>query len=86
MPYIFTPPERKETVVLAGQALTYSYNVSLTVYKTGGHWVAVETPANETLLAADRLLAVGGRQQTVDDATAAELIADGVGTCSPLTS
>lgn len=84
MPYLFIPPTRTETHVLAGQSLRYSYQVSLTVYKTAGHWVAVETPATETLLAADRFLAVGGRPQTVDDATAAELIADGIGTCSLL--
>lgn len=72
--------------MLAGRSLVYGFQVSLTVYKTGGHWVAEETPANEVLLAADRVLAVGGRSQTIDDATAAELIADGVGTCSPLTS
>lgn len=83
--YLFTPPQRTETVVLAGRALRYSYQVSLTVYKTGGHWVAEETPASETLLAAERILAVSGRPQTIDSATALELIADGVGTCSPLT-
>lgn len=85
MPYLFSPPLRMETVVLAGRSLRYSYPVSLSVYKTGGHWVAEETPSNETLLAAERFLALGGRPQTVDDETAAELIADGVGTCSPLT-
>lgn len=85
MPYIFVPPSRKETVVMWGRSLRYSYNVSFTVYKTGGHWVAEETPPTETLLAADRFLAAGGRPQIVDDATAAELISDGVGTLSPLT-
>lgn len=85
MPYLFTPPFRKETRVLAGRSLRYSYNVSLTVYKTGGQWVAEETPSSDVLAAADRLLAVSGRPQTIDDATAAELIAAGVGTCSPLT-
>lgn len=85
MPYLFTPPFRTETVVLWGKSLRYSYPVSLTVYKTGGQWVAVETPATEVLLAADRILAVSGRPQTIDDATAAELIAAGVGTCTQIT-
>lgn len=83
MPYLFAPPTRIETVKLVG-ALRYSYPVALTVFRVAGHWVAEETPAAETLLAADRSLATGGRPQTIDDATAAELIADGVGTCSPL--
>lgn len=85
MPYLFAPPTRKETVVLAGRSLVYSYDVSLTVYKTGGQWVAEETPPNEVLEAADRFLAAGGRPQTIDDATAAELIAAGIGTCTLLT-
>lgn len=82
MPYLFAPPTRKETVVLAGRALVYSYQVSLTVYKTGGQWVAEETPPDEVLVAADRFLAVSGREQVIDDETAAELIAAGIGTCS----
>lgn len=86
MPYLFTPPQRTETVVLAGRSLRYSFQVSLTALKVAGVWTAVETPSTEQLLAADRFLAVSGRPQTIDDATAAELIADGVGTCSLLTS
>lgn len=84
MAYLFTPPQRTETVILAGRALRYSYQVSYTVYKLAGVWTAEETPAAETLLAADRFLASGGRPQTIDDETAAELIAAGIGTCSLL--
>lgn len=83
MPYLFEPPFRTERHSLRG-SLTYSYNVYLTVYKTAGVWQAAETPANETLVAADRYLAVGGRAQIIDDATAAELISAGVGTCYPI--
>lgn len=83
MPYLFEPPFRKETYSLRG-SLTYSYNVYLTVFKAAGVWQAAETPPDATLAAADRYLAVGGRAQIIDDATAAELISAGVGTCYPI--
>lgn len=67
-----------------GRSLQYSYNVALTVFKLDGVWQAEETPAVETLEAADRFLS-GSGPQTIDDATAAELIAAGIGTCTQLT-
>jgi hypothetical protein len=83
MTYLFTPPQRIETTRIAG-ALRYSYPVSYTVWKDPVlGWQAAETPATETLEAATQLLAVSGRPQLVDDATATELISAGIGTCVP---
>lgn len=81
MTYLFTPPQRIQTVILAGRSLRYNFPVSLTVFKVGGAWVAVETPSQDQLNAATKVLAVSGRPSLIDDATAAELITAGIGTC-----
>jgi len=80
---VFFPLFRKQTTMLAG-SLRYSYPVSFTVWKDeNGVWRAQETPAPTALAAATRLLAVSGRPQIVDDQTANELLAAGVGTIVP---
>lgn len=80
MSYMFTPPQRTQVVVLRG-SLRYSYPVSETVWKdAGGVWRHQETPGPDLLAAATRLLSVSGRPEIVDDATAAELTAAGIGT------
>lgn len=78
---MFTPPQRIQTVILAGRSLRYKYPVSLTVFKVGGAWVAQETPSQDQLNAAQVVLAVSGRPSIITDAQAAELIAAGIGTC-----
>jgi hypothetical protein len=78
--YVFTPPFRTMTVMM-GSVLRYSYPVSETVWRDeNGVWQHMETPSNDFLLAASKLLAVTGRPQIVDEATAAELVTAGIGT------
>lgn len=85
MPYLFEPPTVHIKTVIHGRSLMYGYDVSETVWKdANGVWQSQLTPATETLNAASRLLAVSGRPQIIDDATAAELIAAGIGTCSSI--
>lgn len=83
MPYLFSPPQRKQIVILAGRSLRYSYPVSSTVYKKAGVWVAVETPSTDDLNAADQVLAVTGRPQILDDVTGAAILAQGLSTLMP---
>lgn len=78
--YFFTPPQRQEVNVIEG-SLRVSYPVSFTVWKdASGTWVTKETPSTDELATAVEVLAVSGRPQYVDAATAAELISAGIGT------
>lgn len=80
MAFFFTPPQRQQVVLMEG-ALRYSFPVSETVWKdASGVWQHRETPTMDDLASAQKLLAVSGRPQQVDDATAAELQAAGIGT------
>lgn len=86
MPYLFEPPTITVKTVMHGRALVYGYTVSETVWKdANGVWHSQLTPPTETLNAASELLAVSGRPQIVDDTTAADLIAAGIGTCTQIT-
>lgn len=77
---LFTPPQRHMVTMIEG-ALRYSYQVSQTVWKDAdGVWHSEETPAGDLLLTAQRILAYGGRPQLVDQETADELTAAGIGT------
>lgn len=83
MAYLYEPPHRMNRVVLAGRSLTYSFEVTYTVWKdVDGVWHSMETPPAETLSAAS--VALAGRPQIISDSLAAELIAAGVGTCYPI--
>lgn len=82
--FLFTPPQRKQIVTMEGN-LRVSYPVSSTVWKdSSGVWRSQETPSADVFLTAQHVLSVSGRPQTVDQATATELIAAGVGTVVPL--
>jgi hypothetical protein len=77
---LFSPTQRRQVTMMAG-SLRYSYMVSFTVWKDrNGVWQAQEVPPNDELIHAQRLLALSGRPQIVDDATANELRAASVGT------
>lgn len=78
---LFTPPMRKQVVLLEG-SLRYSYQVSSTVWKdANGVWHSQEVPYDGDLVAAQRVLTRSGPVQ-VDAPTAAELTAAGIGTIS----
>ena len=82
MPYLFEPPSYNAVNMLEG-SLRVTYPVSETVWKdSNGVWRHAQTPSDDTLAAATHLLAVSGRPQIIDDSTAAELIAAGIGTCT----
>jgi hypothetical protein len=84
VPYLFTPPQRKNVVQME-RSLRYSFQVSQTVWKdASGVWRSQETPADDDLAAAQVVLGVTGRPSIVDDVTAAELTAAGIGTLDPL--
>lgn len=86
MAYLFTPPQRTMTSPLHGSGnLRFSYQVSQTVWHDADGWHSEETPPAEVLAQADRIMAYPGRPEVVDDATAAELIAAGIGTCLQIT-
>lgn len=78
---LFTPDMRKQVVVLDG-ALRYSYLVSPTVWKdANGEWHSQEFPYDGDLEDAQLVVTRMGPVE-VDDATAAELTAAGIGTIS----
>lgn len=83
MTYLFEPPTRRQSNQMEG-SLRYSFTTSSTVWRTDGVWFHQETPAWETLAGADIVMA--GRPQIIPDALAAELIAAGVGVCTPIQS
>jgi hypothetical protein len=69
-------------IVIMEGSLRYGYNVPQMVWKdASGAWHHQETPAFEALQGAQTVLAGG---QPVTDAIAAELIAAGIGTLTPL--
>ena len=72
---------RTQVVRLEG-SLSYSYQVSSTVWKdANGTWRALEVPYAGDLIAAQKVITSTG-PVVVDDQTAAELIAAGIGTIS----
>lgn len=76
---LFTPPMRKQVAVIDG-AMRYSFLVSPTVWKdANGVWQVGENPRAAEIENAQRVLTSTG-PVTVDSATAAELIAAGIGT------
>ena len=81
--YLFRPPTRTVITPMEG-ALTYGFDVSQTVWKSGGVWHSQECPSFETLAAADVVLA--GRPQIITSSVATELIAAGIGECLPIES
>lgn len=85
MAYLFEPTRWTNTVVLAGKSLRYSYPVSSTVWKdANGVWREQQTPSYEDMLSAQ--VWMQGTPQIISDVLAAELIAAGVGTCTPITA
>jgi hypothetical protein len=79
--YLFTPPQRTETVLMAG-SLSYSYSISETVWKDGdGVWHHLETPTTEVLDAAALHYSTPA---IVPNDVAAELITAGIGACIPI--
>lgn len=86
MAYYFVPPQRTAVNVLRG-SLRVSYPVSQTVWKdANGVWQAQECPSDDLLAVAQQLLAVSGRPSIVSNATAAQLIAAGIGTCTHIST
>jgi hypothetical protein len=82
--HLFTPPQQTYTRVLAGLGLTYSYQVSETVWKDqSGAWHSGFTPPWEELTASQLHYT---RPAIVSDDVAAELTAAGIGTCVPIES
>lgn len=78
---LFTPPTRNQ-VILLERSLRCTYPVASTVWKdANGVWHAQEVPYAGDLATAQRVLTATGPVQ-VDAATAAELIAAGIGTIS----
>jgi hypothetical protein len=76
----FTPPLRREIVVLKG-SLRYSYNVSSTVWRdANGVWRSQETPNEADLEAAQILLTRNGGPVVVSQAIADALTVAGIGT------
>lgn len=76
---LFTPPMRTQVVVMDGN-LRYSFPVSSTVWKDAdGVWHAQEVPYDGDLYAAQVVITRSGPVE-VDDDTAAELTAAGIGT------
>lgn len=78
---LFTPPLRRQVVILEGRALRYSYDVCSTVWKQGGVWHAQEVPYDGDLAQAEIILTTSGPVIVTLD-IAAELIAAGIGTIS----
>jgi hypothetical protein len=77
---LFSPTQRRQVTMMEG-SLRYSYMVSFTTWKDqAGVWHSAETPPHDALLAASHRLSISGRPQIVDDQTANELRAAGVGT------
>jgi len=74
---LFTPPQRRQVNFLEG-SLRVSFLVNSTVWKDqGGAWHAQENPYDGDLATAQVIFT---EPAEVDDATAAELIAAGIGT------
>lgn len=83
MAYLFTPDQWTNTTVLHGRSLQYSYKVSKTAWKDAANvWHQDQTPASEDLVAAKVFYT---SPAVVDNTTAAELIAAGIGTCTLIT-
>lgn len=77
----FTPPMRRQIVMLEG-ALRYSYQVSSTVWRdANGVWHSQEVP-NEADLEAAQILLTRCGPVTVSQAIADALTAAGIGTIS----
>lgn len=85
MAYLFEPARWTNTTVLHGRGLRYSFPVSMTVWKdANGVWRQAQTPSYEEMLSAQHWMQ--GTPQIISDTLAAELIAAGVGTCTPITA
>ena len=82
MAYLFEPDRWLEQVVAHGRSLQYTLRHSKTVWKDAdGVFHQAQTPAWEDLTAAVWFTTT---PQIISDAFAAELIAAGVGTCTPI--
>lgn len=76
MAYWFVPPVTVVTQPIIG-SLRYKLYRTLTAYKDAAGWHVMENPDEDFLATCIKWLP--GRPQQVDNATAAELIAAGVG-------
>lgn len=82
MAYLFEPDRWYETVVAHGRGLIYKFPHSMTVWKdAAGVFHQIQTPSTEELTAS---LWFATTPVIVSDAFAAELIAAGIGTCTPI--
>lgn len=78
---LFTPPLVKTIGHMAGRSLRFSSLIPETVWKDqGGVWRHQQTPSQEALKSASRLLMASGRPVIVDQETANELTEAGIGT------
>lgn len=76
--WLFTPPQRRQTVIVYGRSLRYSYPVSQTVWRdSNGKWHSQETVSQDVLSAASWSFT---SPTQVPEQIAQELIAAGVGT------
>lgn len=79
--YLFTPTTRRQVVLMKG-SLRYSFQVSPTVWKdANGVWHSQEVPYDGDLVNAQKVITSTGPVE-VDQTTANELIAAGIGTIS----